>query len=222
MAEIGYWIEEHSLLFLLAISTVFTFFWLIRFKERLNLRTWYAAVFSVLHMVIGVIAVSLFAALENPKEYSFGVQSLFGGVFFMPLVYGLWARLTKRSYTDVFDICTVCLVFTLMCARINCLVSGCCVGKFIPGIDALCWPTRELEILFYAVLLIKIVPMVFYRKKPGTLYPMYMMSYGAFRFVIEFFRRGNGLFHLSHMWALVSFCIGAGFLLEFNTKKVRN
>lgn len=221
MAEIGYWIEAHSLLFLLAFSAVFTFFWLMWFRERLGLRPWNAAVFSVLHVVIGVIAVSLFAALENPKEYSFGVQSLFGGVFFMPLVYGLWARLAKRSYADVFDICTVCLVFTLMCARINCLISGCCIGKLILGTDRLCWPTREAEILFYIGLLTIIIPMVFNKKKSGALYPMYMMSYGGFRFVIEFFRRGNGLFHLSHMWALASFCIGAGFLLEFNTKKVR-
>lgn len=176
---------------------------------------------SAAHVVIGLCAVSLFAFIEDPRGYSLGVQSLFGGVFFMPVAYGLWAKITKRDYKTVFDVFTVCLVFTLLCARINCLLSGCCLGKMIPGLDGIRWPTREFELLFYVILMIIIVPKVLGNKNRGEIYPMYMMAYGLFRFVNEMLRSGNGLFHLSHVWAFLSFVIGAGFWFELRSKGKR-
>ena len=219
MTKLFYWMGSRPLIPLLIFSAVFTCFWLMQFKKPLRL-TWLKAVaLSVAHVVIGVCAVSLFAFLEDPNGYSFGVQSLFGGVFFMPLVYWAWAKFTKRGYHEVFDIFAVCMIFTLMCARMNCLFSGCCIGKFIPGTDGLRWPTREAELVFYIVLLIIYAPKVHKQKTCGEIYPMYMMGYGLFRFVTETFRTGNTLFHLSHLWALIAFCIGAGFILEFQSKK---
>ena len=84
-----------------------------------------------------------------------GNMSLFGAVFFMPLVYWAFAKLSGRSAADVFDVFTVCLVFTLMCARLNCIFSGCCLGAHIPieGPTHLRFPTREMELLFYVILL---------------------------------------------------------------------
>lgn len=219
MNEVLMWLESRSMILLLGVSSVFTCFWLLHFKEALRLGRLEAVVLSITHVVIGVCAVSLFAFLEAPSEYTLGVQSLFGGVFFMPLAYGAWAKITKRDYKTVFDVFSVCLVFTLLCARTNCMISSCCLGKLIPGLDGFRWPTREFEILFYVVLLIHIVPKVLGNRNCGEIYPLYMMAYGLFRFVNELLRSGNGLFHLSHLWALISFIIGTAILLEIGSKK---
>lgn len=215
------WITEIPLIPLLVIASFFTYFWLLKFKESLKIGKVKSLGLSLAHVAIGLCAVSLFAFLEDPAGYTLGTQSLFGAVFFMPIAYWLWARLTKRDYKTVFDIFTVCLVFTLLCARINCMLSGCCMGDLIPGLDGLRWPTRELELLYYIVLLIVIIPRVLGDRNRGEMYPLYMMSYGAFRFVDELFRVGNGILHISHLWAALSLIIGAGIWLEMRSNEKR-
>ena len=77
----------------------------------------------------------------------------------MPAAYWLGAKLTKRPYCKVCDVFTPCMLFTLMCARVNCIVAGCCSGLVIPGTH-FHFPTRELEILYYIVMLILLVLVV--------------------------------------------------------------
>ena len=178
---------------------------------------WYAVlILSVLHTAIGVCSVKVFAFLESGD---IGNMSLFGGVFFMPATYWLGAKLTKRPYWKVCDVLTPCMLFTLMCARVNCIVSGCCSGLVIPGTH-FHFPTRELEILYYIVMLILLVPRVKKSKNPGSIYPLYMASYGVFRFIDEFFRTSSTgmLFHLSHVWAAIAFAAGLSIYIEINAR----
>ena len=178
---------------------------------------WYAVlILSVLHTAIGVCSVKVFAFLESGD---IGNMSLFGGVFFMPAAYWLGAKLTKRPYWKVCDVLTPCMLFTLMCARINCIVSGCCSGLVIPGTHVH-FPTRELEILYYIVMLILLIPRVKKSKNPGSIYPLYMASYGAFRFLDEFFRTSSTgmLFHLSHVWAAIAFAAGLSIYIEIKSR----
>ena len=121
------WLKEHSLIVLLLLGTIFNVFWLYRMRRQLQMK-WYAVlILSVLHTAIGVCSVKVFAFLESGD---IGNMSLFGGVFFMPAAYWLGAKLTKRPYWKVCDVLTPCMLFTLMCARINCIVSGCCSGSY--------------------------------------------------------------------------------------------
>lgn len=210
-------LKEHTLIVLLTAGTLFDVFWLYKMQARLRMR-WYAIiVVSVLHTVIGVGSVKAFAFLESGD---IGNMSLFGGIFFMPVAYYLGARLTKRDRKDVFDVLTVCMIFTLMCARVNCILSGCCTGLRIPGTQ-LRFPTRELEVLYYIVMLILLIPKVRKREQAGGIYPLYMASYGAFRFFNEFFRTSSSemLFHLSHLWAAIAFVVGLSIYAE---TKARN
>ncbi|MBO7666264.1 MAG: prolipoprotein diacylglyceryl transferase [Clostridia bacterium] len=153
-----------------------------------------------------------------------GAMSLFGAVFFMPVAYWLGAKIFKRDMRIVFDLFTVPLVFTLACARVNCLFAGCCKGLVIPFIHShtVRWPVREAELVFYAVLLAFFVIRTFKSKTNGELYPIYLMAYGVFRFVIEFFRESDhilGLFHISHLWAMLALIIGASVYFEIHNKK---
>ena len=210
------WLQTNSLYLLLTVGTIFNVFWLYRMRQRLRMK-WYAIIItSVLHTVIGVMSVKVFAFLESGDT---GNMSLFGGVFFMPVAYWVGAKLTKRPYRSVCDVFTPCMIFTVMCARISCIISGCCSGLVIPGTH-FHFPTRELEILYYIVMLILLIPRVDKDKNPGGIYPLYMATYGAFRFFDEFFRTSSTgmLFHLSHVWAAIAFAAGLSIYIEINAR----
>ena len=215
------WLSDHALILLLGCGTLFNVYWLHRCRERLHLRWLSVLLLSVLHTVLGVLSVKVFALFETGN---FSNMSLFGGVFFMPLFYWGVAKLAKLKTADVFDVFTICLVFTLMCARLNCMISGCCLGAHIPieGLTHLRFPTRELELLFYVLLLSRLWRKVLSGSARGMIYPIYMISYGIFRFVTETLRvsnRTNSILHVSHLWALLSLGIGISIYGELQKKE---
>lgn len=215
------WLSDHALILLLGCGTLFNVYWLHRCRERLHLRWPSVLLLSVLHTVLGVLSVKVFALFETGN---FSNMSLFGGVFFMPLFYWGVAKLAKQKAADVFDVFTICLVFTLMCARLNCIISGCCLGAHIPieGLTHLRFPTRELELLFYVLLLSRLWRKVLSGSARGMIYPIYMISYGIFRFVTETLRfsdRTDSILHVSHLWALLSLGIGISIYGELQKKE---
>ena len=219
--ELFTWLTDHALILLLGCGTLFNVYWLHRCRERLHLRWLSVLLLSVLHTVLGVLSVKVFALFETGN---FSNMSLFGGVFFMPLFYWGVEKLAKQKAADVFDVFTICLVFTLMCARLNCIISGCCLGAHIPieGLTHLRFPTRELELLFYVLLLSRLWRKVLSGSARGMIYPIYMISYGIFRFVTETLRfsdRTNSILHVSHLWALLSLGIGISIYGELQKKE---
>ena len=215
------WLSDHALILLLGCGTLFNVYWLHRCRERLHLRWLSVLLLSVLHTVLGVLSVKVFALFETGN---FSNMSLFGGVFFMPLFYWGVAKLAKQKAADVFDVFTICLVFTLMCARLNCIISGCCLGAHIPieGLTHLRFPTRELELIFYVILLSRLWRKVLSGSARGMIYPIYMISYGIFRFVTEtlsFSDRTDSILHVSHLWALLSLGIGISIYGELQKKE---
>lgn len=215
------WLSDHALILLLGCGTLFNVYWLHRCRERLHLRWLSVLLLSVLHTVLGVLSVKVFALFETGN---FSNMSLFGGVFFMPLFYWGVAKLAKQKAADVFDVFTICLVFTLMCARLNCMISGCCLGAHIPieGLTHLRFPTRELELIFYVILLSRLWRKVLSGSARGMIYPIYMISYGIFRFVTETLRfsdRTDSILHISHLWALLSLGIGISIYGELRKKE---
>jgi len=177
---------------------------------KLKFHPFLALLLAVLHTACGVLCVKVFAVVEAGFDMSkAGSMSLFGAIFFLPLFYYLGAKLTRRKPAEVFDVFTICMIFTLMCARFNCILSGCCAGKLIPGMS-IRWPTRELEILFYIVLLFWLGRPVRQSKRVGMIYPLYMIAYGAFRFLTEWLRAYETAspLHRGHVWALITLAMG--------------
>lgn len=216
---------DHSLEILLGVGTLLTFVWLCFLQKRLPMKWYVALPIAVCHTLFGVLTVKVFAFLETGFDaQSLGNMSLFGGVFFMPLFYLVVARLLRRSVADVFDVFVIPLVGTLLFARVNCILSGCCLGSLI-GSTGLRWPTREAEIVFYLVFIALVAPRILKGERRGEMYPLYMVSYGAFRFVIEFLRYSSaalGPFHISHLWAFVALGLGASILMEIRSDNEKN
>lgn len=213
------WIVGNELYLLLGIGTLFNVLWLWEFKSKLNMSMAAVVFISIFHTVAGVLSVKVFAFLESGAS---GGMSLYGGIFFMPVLYYLGAKVSKRNVVEVFDVFTLCMIFTVMCARVNCWISGCCGGILIPGTEEMFWPTRQLEIIFYIILLIKLGSKIGKKPCDGTAYPIYMISYGLFRFVIEWLREPGiqiGIFHTAHIWSIFACVIGTFIYMKIKNKE---
>ncbi len=212
------------LMVVLLAGTVFTYFWFLHYKEKLRFNGLTALVAAIVHTIYGVLCVTVFAVIETMNIKNFGNLSIFGATFFMPLLFFVFAKLGKRSAADVFDIGTVSMMFTLMCSRFNCLVSGCCYGISFFNSPTLRWPTREAEIVFYVVLILVLALRMKKNQSGGTNYPIYMIAYGIFRFIVEWVRHydGNSVVHKAHVWALISLALGISILVEMKAAKNKN
>lgn len=208
--------SHYVLMILLLIATIFNFAWLFLNKKELKMNNVFLIIFFALaHTILGIIFVLVFAYLESGfNKDTIGSISLFGGVFFMPLVYSLYALVRKIKISKAFDIFTVSLMSTLFCARINCLVSGCCKGIYLFNSDFRL-PYRELELVYYLIFIILFSKDIYNGKSNGLIYPIYMVSYGTFRFVFEFLRESDSssFFHIAHIWSLISIVIGISLII---------
>ncbi len=215
-------ISEHFLVSLLTIATILSFVWLL-VQKRTVFQWWQALLLALCHTVFGVGCVKIFAVMETLDFSNVGNMSLFGGLFFMPVFYWLLSKLMKKTFGEIADVMALSMIVTLLCARINCIHAGCCYGWFISGLEGVRWPTRELEILFYLILLAVLIPRILKRESPGTIYPLYMAAYGAFRFLVEFFRASESLsvFHIAHLWAGIAFALGLSIYFEMKKKLER-
>ena len=215
------WFSANSIYVMLTIGTIFNIFWIGKFKSTLNLSAMSVLAVSILHTVCGVLCVRIFAVIEAGFDVSkAGNFSLFGGIFFMPLMYFALSRVFKWSCSEVFDIFTICIMFTFMCARISCIISGCCAGRLIPGMS-MHYPTREAEAIFYLVMIIWLGKKVVEGKLQGRAYPIYMIAYGIFRFIDEWFRFASEstLVHPAHFWSLLCLIIGLSINTEMKKKE---
>lgn len=203
------WISEHNLLLLLSISYIFHVLWLLEFKQKLKMNTFAVSLISFLGIAAGVLGAKLLALLELG---TFSGMRIYGTIFLIPILTYLVAKVFKRNIADVFDMITVPLIFSLICGRINCLFSGCCTGVLLFGTQEIAVPIRELEIILYVVLLIKLGRIVGRKPYNGMAYPIFLIVYGAFRFIVEWFREpaiSIGFLHIAHIWSIMAFIIGS-------------
>lgn len=212
------WIASNKLYLLLGLAGIFNYYWLIQFKKKLRINDLAGLLLGFLVIICSLLFAKFFAFLETGGEG----MSLYGGVFFLPVAYYLGAKVTKRSTADVFDIFTICTIFTAMCARVNCLMAGCCLGKLFFGSEVLRWPTREMEIVLYIILLVWLGKKVGRAESKGKIYPMYMVAYGTFRFITEWLRVPDNpvyFLHRAHIWSVLAIVIGAIIYYRLNRKQ---
>ena len=207
---------------MLVLATILSFVWLFVFnKKKLNAKWWEILIVVLTHTLYGVLTVKFFAILEVGFNFEkAGNMSLFGGIFFMPIMYFVYARIKQLPLSLVFDIFVVPLAATLLLARINCLYAGCCQGIEI-GSNGFRWPAREFDIAIHALFLIFAVPWIIKGKPNGMAYPAYIAVYGFFRFINEWFRisESSSLFHIGHIWAVISFLMGVTLSIIILVKK---
>lgn len=224
MNHLMQWCSQHTLLLFAIAIIVCNFVWLSLCRKILamNMRT--ALLIAVLHDIVGFLAMRVMAVIEVGCDFSKAAYiRLFGATFFLPLFYYGWAKKTHRNMALVMDIAAICTIIGLIFGRLDCLVGGCCRGMLLPGSTSLHWPLREMELIYYAVFMAVYCRKILQGKTYGEVYPVYMISYGAIRFILEWFRveftTRVGIFHLAHLWALLSLGIGISIYGELQKKE---
>ncbi|MCR4911469.1 MAG: prolipoprotein diacylglyceryl transferase [Bacilli bacterium] len=121
---------------------------------------------------------------------------LFGGVATFLLVYRFYyLRNNPPIIKEVLKIAPSAICFGHGIGRLGCFLNGCCygletespLGMYFPGHDHKVFPTQLYEMVFLLILATILLVLAF---KEITVYtmPIYLLSYGIFRFLIEFIR----------------------------------
>ncbi len=205
----------------------------------------YNGIFSI---IVGFFSAALFQGfynyLENPED-GFSLTSitfiggLIGGASCFLIVYFLFRKRTNGKLVDVLALAPCCILIAHAFGRLGCLFAGCCHGKYlgqeqvsggifmdpIDGIKGYYVPIQLYEAIFLFVVF-GICTYLFLKKDFKHNLSIYLVSYGIFRFIIEYFRadeRGQFIGNLSpsQFWSIVMVVIGVAlfFFLNYVYKK---
>lgn len=215
------WVNQHFLLICALIIILLNYFWLSKCGRVFGFSKKAALLIAILHDIIGFYAMKLLAIIEVGGNLDKAANMrLFGAVFVLPFLYYACSKALKVQPGKMMDIAAISCINGLVMGRIDCLVGGCCKGILIMG-GPLRWPLREIELVFYIGFILLFYRKILQNKTNGEVYPLYMISYGALRFILEWFREeyttNIGILHLAHIWAILSVLIGASFYFSVST-----
>ncbi len=194
-------------------------------------------------IVIGFLSASLFQAvynyIENPEAgFHFGqsmtfMGGLIGGVVSFLIVYFIVRNRLSGRIVDVISLVPCCITIAHGFGRIGCFFAGCCYGvetdsflgvKF-PNLPNPVHPTQLYEAAFLFILFgVMLFLLLRYNFKHNM--SIYLISYGIFRFLLEFIRgdhRGELVTGISpsQFWSIPMVLLGVAlfFLVNYLQKK---
>ena len=195
-----------------------------RFRKKLNTeKLWKVSFVCLIFLICYYYSTVLFFKFEALFDGMIEENgtSLFGVFYLCVPVLILILHVMKISVKDGLDVFTLCAVPGFFLARFRCLLADCCGGRAIFATQWR-WPTRESELIFYAVIFVILWRMAKKNEIPGQLFPLFAMCYGVFRFINEWFRTTNHIstsLHIAHLWALLCAIIGASIYFELKAKR---
>jgi phosphatidylglycerol:prolipoprotein diacylglycerol transferase len=176
----------------------------------------------LLAAIAGFLSAILFQSIYDAfktGKFEIGGMTFMGGlaggvgVFF--LLYKFMTDEVEKKYLFVCaNYLLMCVVLAHFFGRIGCFLAGCCYGKFTDsplGVDFGDGHRHPAQLYEAALLLIIFFTCLVFKKQTIFIYPV---SYGAGRFIIEFFRgddRGAFLFNLlspSQVWSIILIIVG--------------
>ena len=191
--------------------------------------SFYNAIFAI---AFGFFSAALFQAtynyIDNPEQgFDLGggitfIGGLIGGVATFLIIYFIFRKKLSGNLMQLLPLAPSCITIAHAFGRVGCAFAGCCYGLETDSVIAMynhgAWriPVQLYEALFLFILCA--VLLVLYMKKDfkHTL-PVYLVTYGIFRFVIEYFRGdergklfGSDIISPSQFWSLVMVVIGVG------------
>lgn len=187
----------------------------------------------------GVLFQAVYAYIENPEagfNLSAGmtfIGGLIGGVISFLIGYFIFRkRYTNRLY-QVISVIPCSILIAHAFGRIGCFFAGCCYGKetdsFLgvkfPNLPNPVHPTQLYEAAFLFIMF-GICIYLLLKKDFKHNMSLYLISYGIFRFLIEYLRgddRGQlvGFISPSQFWSILMVIIGIAliFVMRYIEKK---
>lgn len=193
---------------------------LLRKKRHPDIALWKYPIFSIFLTVVGVAGTMLMFFIESGR---FGGTSFYGAVLFVPVLI-LPTCLMRIPYGSVLDLCApaICLMLAIM--KVDCIMSGCCIGKYLPSLGFQ-FPSQIVEMITAVIIMFVLL---WIEKKPrwkNSLYAYFLILYGSTRFVLNWFRYGLTPFvwklPQGNFWSVIAVFVGAIWLYLF-VKKVSN
>ena len=231
--ELGiYWYGVMIALGILACFVVlFLFAKYKKVDEKFTDFCFYNAIFAIAAGLGGAALLqAIYNYIQNPEAgFNFGegltfIGGLIGGVGFFLIVYFIVRRKFNDTLLKVMPIVGSCVTVAHGFGRIGCFIAGCCYGKPTCS-DYGCYfdtlekvhPTQLYEAIFLFVLFAVLTFLAF---KYEFQYNMgiYLIAYGIFRFVNEFFRgddRGQFVKGVSpsQFWSIIMVLLGIGYII---------
>ena len=186
------------------------------FRKTYQLSVLKASLAPLCLTLAGVASVLLMFFIENGR---FGGISFFGAVFFVPILLFPFALLLKIRYRSYLDVAAPCVCAMLTVMKFNCIRAGCCAGMILRHNEQgepIRFPSQISEMILAA--LIAVILCVFIKTNLLTdrIYPMFMVLYGATRFVMNLLRETTEVafgLAIGNIWAILSFLIGCAWLI---------
>ena len=212
----------------------------------------FVAIFAIaIGFLFAMLFQSFYDWLENPTQ-EFRITSsitvmggLIGGALSFLIIYFCFGKYVFRRgkdkdahlkyFSDIFDVAPLCIVIAHAFGRIGCLMGGCCHGKFLsndPVFGGLYMttsigtgyfvPTQLYEAIFLFVLF-AVLSVLYFKGCKITMH-IYLIAYGVWRIIIEFFRvdeRGFVFLGLapSQWQSIVFIAIGVVLFVVYTYKK---
>lgn len=116
---------------------------------------------------------------------NFGGEAMFGTVLFMP-VFMLPMVLLKVPYKKVMNIYAPLQSLTFTIGKVNCLLAGCCMGKYLPSLGFQ-FPSQIADMVV-GMTVTAVLLRIEHKNMEAHLYPRLMVIFGIARFAVDWFR----------------------------------
>lgn len=204
-------IDLYTVFLCLGIIGAIVVFRLYSDKLKMNWKVQNLVVLSAFaSIIVGYFSAVVFQAFYDIKSRGgfiidkYTGATFYGGLIggaacFLAIYFGVGHFIFKdkrhvNSFFSVADIAAASIAVAHGLGRIGCLMAGCCHGKivdawytvYMPAISAKAVPIQLYEALFLFALFAFITFRIW--KNHSCNLPIYMATYGVWRFVVEYFR----------------------------------
>ncbi len=162
--------------------------------------------------IFGVLSTCLLYFIENGE---WGGKSFFGAVLFVPIIFLPLTKIFKLPFSDMMDFVSLSGLLMFAVMKANCTFSGCCGGRVLwysAAGKAIHFPSPIVETLTTLLLVCVLLYFEHIGKMRKRLYPVSLVSYGALRFVLNFFRLPEKPFvfglQKGNFWSIVAIFFG--------------
>lgn len=173
-------------------------------------------IYTLLIALIGarllLILTELDQFIRHPRQLLSMLTSagnFFGGLITGALFAILYIRRKKLPLLPVLDVFAPALAVGHAFGRLGCLLAGCCWGREAAGcpvsisfhnhaaqtgipLDIPLYPTQAAESIFNLLLGVALYFLFWHKRFSGQIFALYLMAYGSWRFISEYFRGDGG------------------------------
>jgi len=171
-----------------------------------------AVILTFFVLTTGIFGTMVMFYIENGI---WGGTSFFGAVFFIPYSLYVLSRYFDLDFNVMTDLMAPPGLGMFAVNKLNCLASGCCDGKLLGYSNAgvpQYFPSQIVEL--FSALIIVAIALVLEKTRwfRGRIYPICMVCYGVFRYILNSFRMEQSIFIFGmspgSVWALCAIASG--------------